>query len=94
MLPYHLDYSASHPTIDPESYTINTSSVPINGSSFSAGSIISVLIPKQDLLVPDSLYIKYILTPTTGTVAGFVAGCLHDGLRCDFNKYIIHYNQF
>ena len=75
MLPYHLDYSASHPTIDPESYTINTSSVPINGSSFSAGSIISVLIPKQDLLVPDSLHIKYILTPTTGTIAGFVAGC-------------------
>ena len=74
-LPYHLDYDQPHTAIEPESFTINTSSTPLNGSSFSAGNIIQVTLPRQDCLVPDSVYIRYTQTLITGTANGFMAGC-------------------
>jgi hypothetical protein len=74
MQPSQMDYSETYPTLDIDSYNINTSSVPVNGSVFSSGPIY-VDILKQDFLIPDSLTIRYNLSITTGTTQGFVCGC-------------------
>jgi hypothetical protein len=74
MQPSQMDYSETYPTLDPDSYNISTSSVPVNGSVFSSGPIY-VDILKQDFLIPDSLSIRYTINVVTGTAAGFVAGC-------------------
>jgi hypothetical protein len=73
-LPYHLDYDQPHTAIEPESFTINISSVPINGSIFSPGNVIQVTLPCQDCLGPDSVYIRYTLTMTTTGFNGFLLG--------------------
>ncbi len=73
MQPSQMDYSETYPTLDPDSYNINTSSVPVNGSTFSTGQIYVDLL-KQDFLIPDSLTIRYTMNVVCGTNAGFVCG--------------------
>ncbi len=69
-----MDYSETYPTLDPDSYNINTSSVPVNGSVFSSGPIYVDLL-KQDFLIHDSLSIRYTFSVTTTGYNAFVAGC-------------------
>jgi hypothetical protein len=72
-LPSIINYSNPHAYLPPDSVSYNSTSIPINGSTFTDGKNIEIQLPKTAFLIPDSLYIKYQLTATTitgGTTAG------------------------
>jgi len=76
ILPPCFNYEERVYRIPDETTTQSTSSVPDNGVSFGAGSIISVPMLKQDShLVPDSMGIKCTIAFVNGATANSIVGC-------------------
>jgi hypothetical protein len=64
-LPSIINYSQPHAYLPPDSVSYNSTSIPINGASFTDGKNIEIQLPKTAFLIPDSLYAKYQLTFNT-----------------------------
>ena len=81
-LPSIIDFSTPHAYLPPDSVCYNSSSIPINGATFTDGKNIEIMLPKTAFLIPDSLYLKYQITfnsITTTVIVGGAAGANHDG---------------
>jgi hypothetical protein len=74
-LPEGLNYKNMHPRLPSDSVNLNTSSVPVNGSSFGTnnGNVIYVDLLRRGFLIPDSLYTRYNLQVTDASGNCFIS---------------------
>lgn len=68
-LPNVVSYQERLPEIPEGTRKITTVSVPINGTSYTGGSMIIVDLLKRGFIVPDSIYLRYKCAITGGSVA-------------------------
>jgi hypothetical protein len=75
-LPEGLNYKNMHPMLPRDSLNLNTSSVPVNGSTFgtNAGNVMYVDLLRRGFLIPDSLYMRYNLNITDASGNCFIPG--------------------
>lgn len=71
-----MNYIEEFPKIAADSRAFSSNDVPVNGSSFGPGQQNFVDLPKQSVLLSDSLYISYTLNVVTTGAAGFVESVL------------------
>lgn len=74
VLPSQIDYSESLPSLPADTQSIFVKSLPINGSSFTAGSQIMLDFINRGFLVPDSVYLSFKLVATTDASGTTVLG--------------------
>ena len=73
-LPTSVNFAEPIPSLPDGTSTINVTSRPTNGSSFTAGSIIQFDLVKRGFLIPDSLSIRYKATVTSSATASEMIG--------------------
>jgi len=76
-LPTSVNFAEPIPSLPDGTSTINVTSRPTNGSSFTAGSIIQFDLVKRGFLIPDSLSIRYKATVTSSATASEMMFSLH-----------------
>ena len=67
-LPREINYESA-PALPSQTQVLNQATQPVNGSSFTPGSVINLDLISRGCLVPDSMYISYNIALTQATAA-------------------------
>ena len=74
VLPPQIDYEDQLPSLPADTQSIFVKSLPINGTTFTAGSQIFLDFVNRGVLIPDSIYLSYKLTAVTDASGSALLG--------------------